>query len=45
MKDCGNLLGRDLGKPFLPNKPSTASQLEGLKKVFIENGYTISEEK
>ena len=44
MKDCGNLMGRSLGKPFLPNKPSTEAQIEGLKKVFIENGYTISEE-
>ena len=45
MKDLGNILGRDLGKPFLPNKPSTEAQVKGLIKVLNENGYKVTEEK
>ncbi len=45
MKDYGNLLGRRLGRPFLPSKPSTEEQIEGLKKALIDNGYEIKEEK
>ncbi len=41
MKDYANILGRDLGKPFLPNKPSTDAQVEGLKKALSDNGYEI----
>ncbi len=43
MKDLGNILGRKLGKPFLPNKPSTEKQMEGLRKILIENGYLKEE--
>ncbi len=43
MKDYGNILGLDLGKPFLPNKPSTDQQIKGLKKVLIEYGYLKEE--
>lgn len=45
MKDLGNILGRELGKPFLPNKPSTEAQVKGLIKVLNENGYKVTEEK
>lgn len=41
MKDYGNILGLNLGKPFLPNKNSTETQLEGLRKALIDNGYNI----
>ena len=45
MKDLSNILGRELGKPFLPNKPSTEAQVKGLIKVLNENGYKVTEEK
>lgn len=43
MKDIGNILGLGLGKPFLPNKPSTEKQMEGLRKILIESGYLKEE--
>ena len=43
MKDIGNILGRNLGKPFLPNKPSTEKQMEGLRKVLKDTGYLKEE--
>ena len=39
MKDIGNILGLELGKPFLPNKPSDKDQMEKLKQVLIRSGY------
>lgn len=38
-KDMGNLLGRKLTRPYLPNEPSTEVQLEGMRKVLIASGY------
>ena len=43
MKDYGNILGLGLGKPFLPNKPSTGAQMDGLRKVLSEYGYLKEE--
>ena len=43
MKDIGNILGLGLGRPFLPNKPSTEKQMEGLRKVLIDSGYLKEE--
>jgi 4-hydroxy-tetrahydrodipicolinate synthase len=31
-KDYANLMGLELGAPYLPSKNSTPQQLEGLKK-------------
>ena len=38
-KDMANLVGRGLGAPYLPSKPSTESQLEGLRNVLEKYGY------
>ena len=37
-KDYANLMGLELGAPYLPTKNSTASQLEGLKKQLVDAG-------
>lgn len=43
-KDYANLLGRDLGKPYLPNKPSPDSQMTALKKELMKEGFIKEEE-
>lgn len=37
-KDYANLLGLDLGAPYLPSKNSTKAQLEGLKAQLVDAG-------
>ena len=37
-KDYANLLGLELGAPYLPTKNSTAEQLEGLRKQLVKAG-------
>ncbi len=37
-KDYANLLGLDLGAPYLPSKKSTSAQLEGLKAQLVNAG-------
>ncbi len=39
MKDCGNIVGRNLGKPFLPTKNSTPAQIKGLEDKLREGGF------
>ncbi|MDT4763177.1 dihydrodipicolinate synthase family protein [Sphaerochaeta sp. PS] len=34
-KDCANLIGMNVGSPFLPNKPSPAKQQENLRKALF----------
>jgi len=38
-KDYGNLLGRNLGKPYLPTKCTPENLMEGLKDRLVEAGY------
>ncbi|MCL2478744.1 MAG: dihydrodipicolinate synthase family protein [Treponema sp.] len=37
-KDCANLLGRNVGKPFLPNKCSSPAQIENLRRELEKAG-------
>jgi 4-hydroxy-tetrahydrodipicolinate synthase len=37
-KDYGNLRGRKLGAPYLPNKPSPPAQMENLRQELIKAG-------
>ena len=37
-KDYANLLGLELGAPYLPTKNSTPSQLEGLREQLVKAG-------
>ena len=37
-KDYANLLGRNLGNPYLPNKPSSLAQMENLRRELIKAG-------
>jgi 4-hydroxy-tetrahydrodipicolinate synthase len=37
-KDYANLLGRELGAPYLPTKNSTPEQLEGLRRQLVNAG-------
>jgi 4-hydroxy-tetrahydrodipicolinate synthase len=41
-KDMGNLLGRDLSRPYLPNLPSTPVQMDGMASVLKNAGYLNS---
>ena len=38
-KDLANILGHEVGKPYLPSKPSTEAQKEGLREVLRKYGY------
>ena len=38
-KDYGNLLGRKLGEPYLPNKCSPNGQMEKLREQLVKAGY------
>ncbi len=38
-KDYGNLLGRNLGVPYLPNKPSPDGQMTALRAELVKAGY------
>ena len=38
-KDLANILGHEVGKPYLPTKPSTGAQQEGLREVLRKQGY------
>ena len=38
-KDAANLLGLDVGSPYLPNKLTSGEKLEKMRKLFIEEGY------
>ena len=40
-KDYANLLGVDLGAPYLPTKNSTPQQIEGLKAQLIKAGFQV----
>ncbi|MDR1278673.1 MAG: dihydrodipicolinate synthase family protein [Treponema sp.] len=37
-KDCANLRGRELGGPYLPNKPSPPAQMENLRRELEKAG-------
>jgi 4-hydroxy-tetrahydrodipicolinate synthase len=37
-KDYGNLRGRRLGNPYLPNKPSPPAQMENLRQELLRGG-------
>ena len=37
-KDIANLMGLDVGDPYLPNKSTTGEKLEKMRKILIENG-------
>lgn len=37
-KDCANLMGMEVGSPFLPNKPSPAKQQENLRQALLVGG-------
>jgi 4-hydroxy-tetrahydrodipicolinate synthase len=37
-KDCANLRGHSVGKPFLPNKPSPQAQMENLRRELEKAG-------
>jgi 4-hydroxy-tetrahydrodipicolinate synthase len=37
-KDCSNLRGRNMGDPYLPNKPSPPAQMENLRQELIRAG-------
>ena len=38
-KDLTNILGHEVGKPYLPSKPSTEAEREGLREVLRKCGY------
>jgi hypothetical protein len=38
-KDYSNILGRAVGAPFLPNKPSPQIQLENLREELRKGGF------
>ena len=38
-KDLTNILGHEVGKPYLPSKPSTEEEKEGLREVLRKSGY------
>ncbi|MBI9093948.1 MAG: dihydrodipicolinate synthase family protein [Sphaerochaeta sp.] len=38
-KDCANLIGMEVGIPFLPNKPSPAKQQENLRQALLVGGF------
>ena len=37
-KDCANLIGMEVGSPYLPNKPSPVKQLDNLRLALIAGG-------
>jgi 4-hydroxy-tetrahydrodipicolinate synthase len=37
-KDCANLRGRELGGPYLPNRPSPPAQMENLRRELARAG-------
>ncbi|NLZ76471.1 MAG: dihydrodipicolinate synthase family protein [Spirochaetales bacterium] len=40
-KDLANLVGLEVGKPFLPTKSSPPAQLENLRKRMVEGGFSV----
>ena len=42
-KDYANLVGNNVGKPFLPNKPSSPAQMERLRQELIKGGFSVAE--
>ncbi|PWM25454.1 MAG: dihydrodipicolinate synthase family protein [Oscillospiraceae bacterium] len=40
-KDLANLLGLDMGDPYLPNTSTTGEALETMRQRLIEGGYTV----
>jgi 4-hydroxy-tetrahydrodipicolinate synthase len=42
-KDYANLLGKNLGNPYLPNKPSPSPQMENLRRELIKGGLLTAE--
>ena len=42
-KDYANLVGNKVGKPFLPNKPSSPAQMERLRKELVKGGFSVAE--
>jgi 4-hydroxy-tetrahydrodipicolinate synthase len=42
-KDMANLLGLDLGSPFLPNTDTIGPALDHMKKALTEAGYTVAD--
>ena len=38
-KDLANILGHEVGRPYLPSKPSPEGQQEALKDVLRKYGY------
>jgi len=40
-KDLANLVGMQVGKPFLPNLSSPAKQIEHLRKQLLDGGFEV----
>lgn len=42
-KDLANLVGMQVGSPFLPNLPSPAKQIEHLRKQLLDGGFAVAD--
>ena len=40
-KDLANLVGLDVGKPFLPSKSSPSNQMKNLRDRMVESGFDV----
>lgn len=40
-KDLANLVGMEVGKPFLPNLPSPPSQRDNLRRKLLDGGFAV----
>ena len=40
-KDLANLVGLDVGKPFLPSKSSPPAQMKNLRDRMVKGGFSV----